>query len=129
MKNNSEKTDLRGLIATTLRVGVSVACLIALVGGVMYLTLHGGEPMPDYTHFSYDEAHPACYTTLGGILGGIGEWNARSVIQMGVIALLLTPILRVLLSLVDFLRERDWLYAVISAIVLAVIISNSVGGF
>lgn len=129
MKKNSGKTDLQQLIATTLRLGVSVACLIAFVGGVMYLCLHGGEPMPDYTHFSYDETHPAYYTTLGGILDGISGWNARSWIQLGVIALLLTPILRVLLSMVDFLREHDWLYAGISAIVLAVIISNSVGGF
>lgn len=129
MKNNSRKTDLQQLIAGTLRWGVAVACFIALVGGVMYLCLHGSEPMPDYTHFSYDEMHPAGYTTLGGILDGVTRWNARSWIQLGVIALLLTPILRVLLSMVDFLREHDWLYAGICAVVLAVIISNSVGGF
>ena len=48
---------------------------------------------------------------------------------MGVIVLILTPILRVVLSLFDFLRERDWLYSIITAIVLAVILCNSVGGF
>ena len=58
MKNSSRKTDLQQLVAGTLRWGVAVACLIAFVGGVMYLCLHGGEPMPDYTHFSYDEKHP-----------------------------------------------------------------------
>ena len=115
MKNSSRKTDLQQLVAGTLRWGVAVACLIAFVGGVMYLCLHGGEPMPDYTHFSYDETHPADYTTLGGILDGVTRWNARSWIQLGVIALLL--------------REHDWLYAGICAVVLAVIISNSVGGF
>lgn len=129
MKNSSRKTDLQQLVAGTLRWGVAVACLIAFVGGVMYLCLHGGEPMPDYTHFSYDETHPVDYTTLGGIFDGVTRWNARSWIQLGVIALLLTPILRVLLSMVDFLREHDWLYAGICAVVLAVIISYSVGGF
>lgn len=129
MKKNTAKTDLQQLIGNTLRRGVMVACLIAFVGGVMYLCLHGDEPMPDYTRFSYDEAHPACYTTLGGIVDGILGWDARSWIQLGVIALLLTPILRVLLSMVDFLREHDWLYAGICAIVLSVIIANSIGGF
>ncbi|EJX08966.1 membrane protein containing DUF1634 [gut metagenome] len=49
--------------------------------------------------------------------------------QLGVLALILTPIMRVVLSLFDFLQERDWLYAAITAIVLAVILVNSVGGY
>jgi uncharacterized membrane protein len=81
--------------------------------------------MPDYSHFSYSEAHPEEYTTLGGIWAGILDMNAYSWIQAGVITLLLTPILRVTLSLFDFLRERDWLYAFITSVVLAIIISNS----
>ena len=113
------------LISKTLRIGVSIACVIAAVGGIIYLVSHGGDPMPDYTHFSYAEAHPAEYTTLGGIFAGLGRMDARSWIQLGVIVLILTPILRVLLSLVDFLKERDWLYAAITAAVLAVIVSNS----
>jgi uncharacterized membrane protein len=53
--------------------------------------------------------------------------NAMSWIQMGVIALLLTPLLRVTLSLFDFIVKKDWLYATISAIVLAIIITHSIG--
>ena len=58
----------------------------------------------------------------------IGGFTAIGWIQTGVLILLLTPVLRVLLSLFDFLRERDWLYAFITAVVLAVIISNSLEG-
>ena len=113
------------LISKILRIGVSIACGIAAVGGIIYLVSHGGDPMPDYMHFSYAEAHPAEYTTLGGIFAGLGRMDARSWSQRGVIALILTPILRVRLSRVDFLKERDWLYAAITSIVLAVIIGNS----
>lgn len=117
--------DIKQLIGNTLRIGVFTACFIALVGGVIYLWKHGADPMPDYSHFSYSKAHPEEYTTLGGIWAGLLDMNAYSWIQAGVIALLLTPILRVTLSFFDFLRERDWLYAFITAIVLAIIISNS----
>ena len=41
----------------------------------------------------------------------------------------MTPIMRVVLSLVDFVQERDWLYAAITAVVLAIIIVNSIGGY
>lgn len=119
--------NIQILISRTLRIGVSVACVIAAIGGAIYLWKHGAETMPDYTGFSYDEAHPQEYTTLSGIWAGICAMNAQSWIQMGVISLLLTPILRVALSLVDFIKEHDWIYAAITAIVLSIIIGNSVG--
>lgn len=122
--------DIQTLVALTLRWGVTLACIIAAVGGAIYLAQHGGEPMKDYSHFAYgeDTAAREAYTTLGGIARGVMQFTAMGWIQMGVIALLLTPVMRVALSLADFVRERDWLYAAISAVVLAVIIGNSLGG-
>ncbi len=126
---SNKVSDLQLLIAHTLRLGVALAAFIAAVGGIVYLIQHGSDAMPDYTTFSYSDPtfHPADYTTLDGILEGIGHLNSRSWIQFGVIVLILTPVMRVFLSLFDFLRERDWLYAVITAVVLAVIIANSLG--
>jgi len=46
-------------------------------------------------------------------------------IQLGVLVLILTPFLRVVISFFDFLKQRDWLYAGITAFVLGVIILNS----
>lgn len=124
-----EDNRLEQMVARTLRWGVSIACVIAFVGGAIYLYKHGSEPLPDYTTFSYSDTHPKEYTTLSGILAGVREMNAASWIQLGVIALLLTPILRVLLSLAGFVCQRDWLYAAITSAVLAIIIGNSIGGF
>lgn len=122
-----KKHDIQLLIARTLRIGVSIACLVAFAGGIIYLAQHGSDPMPDYTTFHYGEA-PADYTTLSGIIEGLCNFTAHGWIQFGVLLLLLTPITRVLLSLVDFVQEKDWLYAAITAIVLGVIVVNSLGG-
>lgn len=125
------KHDIQQLIGNTLRWGVTAACILACIGGVMYLIAHGGEPMKDYTVFPTPEetAHRDAYTTLHGIFAGVAGMTAVGWIQFGVIVLILTPIMRVALSLLDFLQERDWLYAAITAIVLAVIILNSLEGF
>lgn len=124
------KHDLQQLIGNTLRWGVTIACTIAAIGGVIYLSRHGGEPLPDYTTFDPEAAAGQTdYTTLAGIWEGVITGHGRSFIQLGVLALILTPITRVVLSLFDFIQERDWLYAAITAVVLAVIISNSLGGF
>ena len=121
--------DIQQLIGNTLRWGVILACLLATIGGVYYLMEHGLDPVPEYRHFDIASAAAQTnYTTLGGLWQGILHGDAASCVQVGVIVLILTPIARVVLSLFDFIVEQDWLYVSITAIVLAVIISNSLGG-
>ena len=121
--------DIQQLIGNTLRWGVILACLLATIGGVYYLMQHGLDPVPDYRHFDVASAAAQTnYTTLGGLWQGILHGDAASCVQVGVIVLILTPIARVVLSLFDFIVEQDWLYVAITAIVLTVIISNSLGG-
>lgn len=125
IKRNIPKIDMRQAIGNALRIGVTAACTIAIISGIYYLIRHGGEPMPDYTTFT---GEPASYTTLSGIIEGVFQLAAKDWIQLGVLVLMLTPIIRVVLSIVDFARQRDWLYVVITAIVLIVIIANSLEG-
>lgn len=116
---------MQQLIGNALRIGVTTACIIALVSGIYYLIAHGAEPVPNYKVFTHE---PQSYTTFGGIISGVLQFQAKNWIQLGVIVLMLTPIVRIILSLIDFARERDWLYVSITAIVFLIIIANSVGG-
>ena len=116
------------LISRTLRLGVTIASVLAGIGGIFYFLQHGTEPLDasKYTSFSYADAQNPATTTFTGILQGAFAGNSESLIQLGVIALLLTPIMRVVLSLFDFMKQRDWLYVGITAFVLLVIIMNSI---
>lgn len=82
--------------------------------------------MPDYQSF---HGETTSLTTLSGIFTGMLHMQAENWIQFGVIVLMLTPISRIVLSLFDFGIQRDWLYVGITAIVLFVIVANSIGGF
>ena len=119
--------DLSLLVARTLRIGVALAGLIALAGGIGYLWRHGSETLLDLSHLTYNALpeNAEAYTTLGGIFGSVGQVNPVGWIQLGVLVLILTPFLRVVISFFDFLKQRDWLYAGITAFVLGVIILNS----
>ena len=116
------------LISRTLRWGVTIARVLAFIGGIFYFLQHGAEPLDasKYGSFSYADTQNPATTTLTGILQGAWAGNSESLIQLGVIALLLTPIMRVVLSLFDFMKQRDWLYVGITAFVLAVIVFNSI---
>lgn len=117
------------IIARTLRIGVTIAAILAALGGALYLWQHGMEPVRDYSNFSYDNLPEGYedYTTLSGILRGFFSFSATGWIQLGVLVLLFTPIMRVVLSLIGFSKQRDWLYVAITAFVLAVIVTNSLG--
>lgn len=47
---------------------------------------------------------------------------ANRVLAAGLIILMATPILRVVVSLVEYLRMRDWLFAATTIVVLAVLL-------
>ncbi len=121
--------DIQQLIGNTLRWGLILACLLASIGGIYYLLQHGLDTVPDYRHFDIvSAAAQSNITTFNGLWQGILHGDAASCIQVGVIVLILTPVARVALSLFDFIVERDWLYAAITALVLGIIVSNSLGG-
>ena len=124
-KGNGSKNGMNELIGNTLRIGVFAACIIALLGGIYYLATTSGHPVPDYTTF---HKGAVSYTTFEGIVRGAFSLSATEWIQLGVVVLMLTPIMRVVLSLVDCSIQRDWLYVGITAIVLVVIIVNSLVG-
>ncbi|RFS24498.1 DUF1634 domain-containing protein [Chitinophaga silvatica] len=117
--------DIALFIGRFLRIGVLTACSIALIGGFWYLVQSGAADMPDYSHFTGEEAG---YTTFHGIFKGVAEGSATEIIQLGVLVLLATPIFRVFFSLLAFALEKDWLYVVITTIVLGIILFSMFGG-
>lgn len=124
-ENTNTKNDMNTLIGNTLRIGVFTACIIALIGGIWYVVSASGSALPDYKVFSKGAES---YTTFEGIFKSVFAMSATGWVQLGVVVLMLTPVMRVVLSLVDFSIQRDWLYVVITGIVLLIIVMNSLVG-
>lgn len=97
-------TPLERTISTTLRTGVILAAVIAGVGGLTYLMVHGSEPA-SFTA-------PAVRSVSA----------SERIIALGVLVLIATPVARVALLAVAFARQRDVLYAGLSALVLTVLL-------
>lgn len=115
MRLTDETLDVA--IGRTLQAGVLLAALIVLIGGILYL-LHASGPRPDYSQFHGLAKH---LRTPGGIWRGVMRGDAQSIIQIGLLVLIATPVVRVILAGAGFLLERDRLYFWVSAIVLAVL--------
>ncbi len=109
--------DIEVIMGTLLRVGVMISASIVVAGGIYYLAEHG-QSVPHYETF---EGEPSFLKSVKEILHGVGQMHSRAIIQMGLLVLIATPIARVIFSVIGFLLEKDYLYVVITLIVLGII--------
>lgn len=125
-KENKKMTDydMEQLIGQVLRLGVLISGTVAIIGGIWYL-FQKGSGTPYYTTFN---GEPAGYTSLTGIFKGLATGSASEIIQLGVVILIATPIVRIFFSLASFVIERDRLYVIITSIVLLIILFSMFSG-
>jgi uncharacterized membrane protein len=119
-----EDFALEQRLGALLRGGVILSASVTLIGGLMFLATHGNA------HVSYQTftGEPAGLRTVSGVIAGVARGDSISIIQLGVLLLIATPISRVLISVIGFARERDWLYVACSLLVLALLTYGLVHG-
>ena len=106
------------IIGALLRAGVILSATVVLFGAVVYLARHGGE-IPNYSVF---RGEPENLTSVIAIFHGAMGMSGRAIIQLGLLLLIATPVARVLFSAIAFAIERDYLYVVITLIVLGILL-------
>lgn len=121
--------DVEQYIGKLLRYGVMLSCAITLFGGVIYLLQHKGvmvdySPVPTGMAFGVEDYLRELNTIFPRML----NFDGAAIIQFGVLVLIATPIIRVAFSAFSFLIEKDYLYVVITLIVLAIIMANMLLG-
>ncbi|MBD3749697.1 MAG: DUF1634 domain-containing protein [Sphingobacteriales bacterium] len=116
--------NLEVMMGTLLRYGVLLSAFIVMIGGILYLIKFGNQ-QPHYTHFS---GEPANLINLKSILNDAKGFHSRAIIQLGLLVLIATPIARIILSVVGFILEKDYLYVLITLIVLTVILFSLFSG-
>src|ERR1700745_3555677 len=117
-------TGIERMVSVPLRTGVLVSGALVLAGGIYYLLRHGREAV----HYHSFHGQPSIDRIASEIIKGAIALRALSIIQLGVLLLIATPIARVALSLIGFVLERDRTYVLITAIVLATLLFSLISG-
>ncbi|HEU4564316.1 MAG TPA: DUF1634 domain-containing protein [Gemmatimonadaceae bacterium] len=118
--NDERMEEIMGRL---LRMGVIIAALIVATGGALYLAKYG-HLAPAFGTF---RGEPEDLKHARGILRAALDGRGRGLIQLGLLVLIATPVARVAFSILGFARERDWLYVVITALVLALLLMGLFG--
>jgi uncharacterized membrane protein len=116
------------LISRTLKIGVITSLTILLVGTVVS---YFGNPAYLLSTAELDRLHrpgAAMPQTIGGVISGVAHLHGPSIISLGLLVLIATPVARVAVSIVIWLKARDWLYVgITSAVFFLLLFSFLIG--
>jgi uncharacterized membrane protein len=105
------------IMGVLLRAGVLLAASLVLIGGITFLVRHP-QPATNYRVF---QGEPQEFRTIPRILREALQFHGRGLIQLGLLVLIATPVARVIFSVFAFLYQKDWIYVVVTLIVLALL--------
>lgn len=125
MAAHMDDQRVEALIANLLRAGVLISALVVIGGAVPYLGSHPWARV-DYRTF---HGEPEELKTVHSIVRDAFSGDSRGIMQLGLLLLIATPIVRVAFSAVAFALERDWMYVAFTMIVLTVLLYSLFGSF
>ena len=110
-------------VAWLLRIGMCIALLLVGIGGIIYLCQHANDAI------HYQSFHGAAFeaTSIKQILSAVPTLTPRAIMQMGVLVLILTQILRIAMVAWYFTKMSDYKFTAISVFVLLVVIAATLG--
>lgn len=121
----SSDHKIEQFISNLLRYGVLLASTIVFVGGVLYLIRHGAEP----AKYQFFQGEPSEFCSPLGVVRAALSGSRRGIIQLGILLLIATPVVRVTYSFLAFLQQRDFTYVFVTSFVLAGLIYSLIGAY
>ncbi len=112
-------------ISNTLRVGVLISAAI-LSCGLLLLIGRGHDP-GDAASLHQLIHSPSTSISLRQLLNHLRDVHSSDVIRLGILALILTPVVRVAMTAWLFLAQRDWVFLAIVLVVLGVLLVGLTG--
>lgn len=109
--------DMDSIIGMTLRIGVIISIILISIG--VALIIVRGEGM-GYSLSELSSMRSPVNSSVIPVITVINEapsLDGLSLIVLGLIVLIATPVIRVLLGIASFAMEKDWLYVAITIIV------------
>ena len=108
------------IISYLLRIGVITSAIITLTGGIFFLVWYGNSKV---AHGVF-HGEPIVLRSISGIISAALSGNFRAIMQLGLLVLIATPVVRVGFSVLAFFLERDYLYVFITLAVFIILISS-----
>lgn len=133
--NLKDPEAMNVIIGKVLRYGVVLSALVIVLGTMALAVSQGPAETSGFLVYNPSVIpHDGIDVSLSGLLSGLASFSPFSWIELGVLFLIATPVTRVLISVLLFAAERDRLYVLVTAVVLALLlfsmlVTPSIPGF
>jgi uncharacterized membrane protein len=116
------------LISGLLRVGVVTSLAVVILGTVLSF-VHHPEYLSSKTELARLTRPGAAFPhSLANVWDGVRHAQGQAVVVAGLLLLIATPVMRVAVSVLAFVYEKDRVFVVITTIVLAFLLLSFVLG-
>ena len=123
MKRHFTDLDLNRSVGNLLRLGVILSVVTSFIGFVK-LFFEGFEMPKDYASLEIPEG-----TIWKSFFDSLIKFEGMAIIQLGILLLILTPLVRLIFALVGYIKEKDYTYVIVSSIVLGIMVVSFLMGF
>jgi uncharacterized membrane protein len=110
------------VISVLLRVGVVVSLLVVVAGTVVSFVHHPGYLTNGKDLGALTRPGGAVPHTISEVWAGIWAGRGQAMVVAGLLLLVATPVVRVAVAVAAFLIEKDRVFAVVTAVVLALLL-------
>lgn len=110
------------ILGNLLSTGVIIASSFMILGAVLFLVRHGLE-IPNYEIFKPEIFG---FSDFKNLFVGLVAFRSISIMKLGILVLIATPVLRVLFSVCAFAYQKDYMYIIFTAFVLCILIFSFV---
>lgn len=111
-------SSLDRILSIVLRTGLTLSLFAVIFGGGLFLWSHAGMMINDRIF----HGEPLALKGIKEITAGTFHDQALAIVQLGILVLMFTPIIRVFSCLILFSKERDFLYMGLSLCVLIILL-------
>jgi len=125
MRKNFTDVDLNRSVGNLLRLGVILSVITSLIGFVKLFT--EGFKMP--RKYKLLDMGTSSEKVWGHFWETLCRGEGMAIIQLGILMLIFTPLMRIIFALIGYLKEKDYIYVVISSIVLAIMAISFFTGY
>lgn len=125
MRKDFTDVDLNRSVGNLLRLGVILSVVTSLIGFIK-LFLEGFEMPRKYKLLNMGTSSDKVWSHFWETLC---KGEGMAIIQLGILMLIFTPLMRIIFALIGYLKEKDYVYVVISSIVLAIMAISFFTGY
>lgn len=116
------------LISLLLRAGVALSLSLVL-GGIILSFVHNPHYLSSPSELARLIGPEADFPhTVPAVVRGMLHLQGRAFVAAGLLVLIATPVMRVAVSVVAFVHQRDRSYAIITSVVLALLLFSFLVG-